>query len=45
MMFFKSFREFWRQENKLDVEMQTTREDLSKAERDLRNSMSKVGVV
>jgi len=34
-------KELWRQENKLEVEMTTTRGDLNKAERDLRQSMSK----
>lgn len=34
-------KELWRKENAIDMAMQTTRADLSKAERDLRSSMSK----
>lgn len=38
---FNTRKELWRQENTLETAIQSTRNDLSRAERDLRNTMSK----
>ena len=36
------FSDLWREENRIETDIQNTREELKRAERDLRHTMSKV---